>query len=554
MSLLVFPMNVNKVLDAPSFTEAEFNHLARIAEHIAKNSTGEPENPVLTNRRDCLLAIDGLKLVAAKRKIVSFDEPSLIAAKENIAEAIRELWDEPCVAEYPFDRSGQKYDTILAKVIGHLAVGDENDVWIRTQVARLICGPRSVATLISSIASAKASHNFILEILALVFTYSKVQTAWHNVDRAVRYARHERKTSFIKSFLSKSNFFRLKIFREYTLEDRQRFFEFEVSRLMDGFIDANVPPGWPSWGFDPNGFEFSRGLDFAESDLINLENFTEAVACLPPMQQWDENFKNGWIEFCSSGLEKISSRLSKAIKEHGDAKGTPYNQDNWIINAFAITYFLRDDVRLNQSLKAFLEVGADGHYWLDNFGRDFFRMGLKDPSNWEKFKTKLEKIFEIALSTEQLKPSKRSWDADEIWCSIVGLDDITIQFLPAETKPLVTNLLPLYERFIKTRSGSDKCLSRFVALLCKEAAMCIRMKGLAVVALELKGIDYSDYRQEHYISTYSYFLATLWRENRSELRSDNVALTNFQQILNGLISVQDPRALELAAQMSSTRH
>ncbi|WP_413289779.1 hypothetical protein [Bdellovibrio sp. HCB337] len=557
MSLLVFPMNVNKVLDAPSFSEAEFSQLAKTAEYIAKIVTGELEDPILTAPKDCQLAIDGLKLVAAKRKIISFDESSLNVAKENITNALEELWTDPGVAGYPYDRSGQKYDAILAKVIGQLTVGAESDVWVRTQVARLICGPRSVSvsTLISSIASAKASHSFILEILALVFNYSKIRTAWQDADRTFRYARHENKQSKIKAFLSKHDFFRIKIFRDYTLEDRRRFFEIEVSSLMDRFITASVPPAWPSWDFDPHIFEFAKDLDLpsAERNLISLENFTQAASGLPPMQEWDENLRNGWIEFCSSGLDQISKRLTKAIEEHGDAKGTPYKQDNWMINAFAVTYFLRDDVRLDRSLKTFLEVGTDGHYWLDNFGRDFFRMGLKHSNSWEGFKTKLNKIFELALSIEQLKPSRRSWDADEIWCSLVGLDDITIQILPAEVKTLVTDLFPLYERLMKARTGSDKCLSRFISLLCKEAAMSIRIKGLSIVASELKDVNYSDYRQERYISMYSYFLAILWRENQDELRNDKNALANFQQILNGLISVQDPRALELAAQMSSTR-
>lgn len=557
MSLLVFPMNVNKILDAHSFSEAEFSQLEKTAELIGKTVTRESEDPILTTPKDCQLAIDGLKLVADKRKIISFDETSLKAAKENIAKALQELWTDPGVADYPYDRSGQKYDTILAKVIGNLAVGAEGDAWVRTQVAYLICGPRtvSVSALISSIASAKASQSFILEILSLVFNYSKIRTAWHDVDRTIRCPRHDRKQSKIKSFLSMNDFIRLKVFREYTLEDRRRFFEIEVSTLMDRFITASVPPTWPSWDFDPHTFKFAKGLDLpsAERDLISLENFTQAAAGLPPMQQWDENLRNGWTDFCSTGLDQISRRLSKAIKEHGDAKGTPYQQDNWMINAFAVTYFLREDTRLDRSLKTFLEVGANGHYWLDNFGRDFFKMGLKDPSSWKGFKIKLEKIFKIAVSIEQLKPSRRSWDADEIWCSLAGLDDITIQFLPAEAKPLVADLFPLYERLMTARTGSDKCLSRFISLLCKEAAMHIRIRGLSIVASELKDVDYSEYRQEHYISTYSHFLATLWRENQAELRSDKGALANFQQMLNGLISVQDPRALELAAQMSLTR-
>ena len=312
---------------------------------------------------------------------------------------------------------------------------------------------------------------------------------------------------------------------------------------------------WPDWSFNPYGYAFTHGLKLpkAERDVIHLENFTQAVSCLPPMEQWDDNLKSGWIKFCSSGLDQISRRLSKLIEEHGEVKGAPYEQDRSIITAFATTYYWRDDVRLDQSLRTFFEVGADGHDWVDNFGTDFFNLGLKHPKRWKQLKFKMEKIFDLALSVNKLQSSQRSWDEDEIWCSLVGLDEIIIQFLPDDSQSLITDLLPLYEHLIKTRSSSNECLSRFIALLCKGAATNIRMKGLAIVASELKEVDYSDYSQKNYISMYSHFLTTLWCENQNELRTNQVALANFQQILNGLISIQDSTALELASQINSSR-
>ena len=136
----------------------------------------------------------------------------------------------------------------------------------------------------------------------------------------------------------------------------------------------------------------------------------------------------------------------------------------------------------------------------------------------------------------------------------MGLDGLTTQFLPIEAKPLINDLFPTYERWMKARTGSEKCLSRFIALLCNKAAKEIRLNGLAIVALELRDIDYSDYYHKDQISTYSYFLTTIWQENQAELRENKIAMANFQQILNGLIAVQDARSLELAAQVNATRN
>ncbi|MDE0118524.1 MAG: hypothetical protein OXM55_00760, partial [Bdellovibrionales bacterium] len=555
--LLMFPINVNKLLDATSFSKDELAALEKTMEYIANTVKDESNDPTLTTLKDCKLAIDGLRLIAAERKVTSVTVTALNLARQNIEEALKSLWSDPGVAGYLRDHLGWKYDVILAKVIGQLAVGNEKDTWIRNQVARLVCGPRatSIAALIKSAVSVKVESTFLLEIMALIFEYSKIRTAWHDVDHIVSYPYDNQRQNLVKVFLCRNSLLRTKVFRAYSLEDRKSLFENDVSLLVEKFINGSAMKAWPDWSFNPYDYEFAHGLKLpkAERDVIHLESFTQAISCLSPMERWDNNLKSGWIKFCSSGLDQISRRLSKLIEVHGEVKGTPYEQDRKIINTFATTYYWRDDIRLDQSLKTFFEVGADGHYWIDNFGADFFSLGLKHPKRWKQLKSKMEKIFDLALSINKLQSSKRSWDEDEIWCSLVGLDEITIKFLPDDSKSLITDLLPLYERLIKTRSGSNKCLSRFIVLLCKGVAVNIRIKGLAIVASELKEIDYGDYWQKDYISMYSYFLTTMWREDQDQLRTNTVALANFQQILNGLISVQDSTALELASQINSSR-
>lgn len=557
MSLLMFPMNVNNLLDANSFSKEEFRALESAVEKIKNAIKDKDGDPLLTTPIDCELAIDGMRLLADKDQIITIDNKKLLAARKNIEKALQNLWTDPGVVGYPYDLSGQKYDVILAKVIGQLAEGKKEDVWIRTQIAYIVCGPRSnaITALVKSAVSSNVENKFILEVLSLVFNLSKIRTAWHDVDRSEKYSYDRKKSNFAKSFLCKNNFFRKKVFRSYTLEDRKCIFENEVSILVDSFINSSVKDGWPNWEFSPDSYKFTHGIELPsfERGIIHLDSFTQAASCLPEIEHWDDDLKQGWLDFISTGLDNISKRLSKSIKDNNEVKGTPYQQDRWVINTFAITYYWHEGIGLDQSLKSFFEIGESGHYWLDDFGKNLFRLGLKKTDRWKHLVSKLDKIFDLALSVKQLQSEHRSWDADEIWCSLVGLDDIIIQFIPVEAKPLITDLLSIYERLLKTRSGSDKCLSRFISLLCKDAAMGIRIKGLELVAIELKDINFSDYWQRHYISTYSYFLTILWRENQHDLKSNKDALANFQQILNGLISVQDPAALELASLINTTR-
>jgi hypothetical protein len=95
--------------------------------------------------------------------------------------------------------------------------------------------------------------------------------------------------------------------------------------------------------------------------------------------------------------------------------------------------------------------------------------------------------------------------------------------------------------------------SRFIALLCSKAARDIRLRNLTVVASELKGVDYADHYHKDQITTYSHFLTTIWQENQEELHSDKGGMANFQQVLSGLIAVQDSNALALADSVRSIK-
>ena len=367
---------------------------------------------------------------------------------------------------------------------------------------------------------------------------------------ASRNSHDNQSMNVIKTFLCRSSLIRTKVFRAYIHRDRKALLKNKVFSIVQNFINSveGENRGWPDWDSNPCSYEFTHGLHSSGMGIINLKNFTRVVSCLPQMDQWDEILKAGWVNFCSSGLDKISRRLLKSIEEHDEA-GRVFHQDTWIIDKFATTYYWRDDTRLDQSLKEFFKVGERGCYWLSEFGKSFFILGFKNIKYQREFKSKVEKIFDLASSLEELRSSQRTLDSDTIWCSLVGLNEITIDFLPDDARPLITDFLPLYERLIETRSSSDKCLKQFTSLLCKQAAMDIRIKGLAIIVSELKEIDFNSYRKE-YILTYSDFLYILWQENKNDL-SDTTVRENFQKILRGLVAVGDSIALELATKIAS---
>ena len=171
--LLTFPMNVNKLLDADSFSREDLISLEKTIEYITSKITDESSDSPLPTPKECKLAIDGMRLLADKRGI-SVDVTSLREARENVGEALEKLWSDSDITGYPHGVSNKERNdilTILTKVIGQLAAGSEKDIWIRTQVAHLVRSNNSTSltSLLSSSVSANAKNKFLLEVLCICF-------------------------------------------------------------------------------------------------------------------------------------------------------------------------------------------------------------------------------------------------------------------------------------------------------------------------------------------------------------------------------------------------
>jgi hypothetical protein len=221
-----------------------------------------------------------------------------------------------------------------------------------------------------------------------------------------------------------------------------------------------------------------------------------------------------------------------------------------MIDVFAETFLYENDIRLHGALKSFYSIGSKWSYWSSNFGKHLFRVGFSDPKNFLNLKEKVETILNIANSLGSL--IEISLDTDDVWCSIVGLDDSTIShlLLLPNAKDLIKLFFPIYKKLIYQRIGSLKCFAKLIYLLNRDVSYEIRMRSLSLVVNFLKDQDLSDYSHERYISLYSEYLAKIWEYNQSELKLTREYSEYFQKLLTLLVAIQDPNALVLATYFS----
>ena len=545
-SQVSFPYDIIQLLDAESFTAKDIQSLEKRAEAIVKSSKKDDDTS-LVSPEECLLALDALKLFAHKRKLLNLSSEEVQRLKNRILNAFEELLTD--IQQY----YGPEpiYSLILPRVVGYLCVNQENDPWIRSLVGYIVCGfgKEALNSFVENMFNRGVDSKFLLTVINLSFELSKMQSEWGLISRICRLERE--KKDLLRDFICRISFVRKKILKHYTLEDRAEIYNESALKLISDFIDGKIEPRWPSWKLPKKPYEFSRDISFPKflEDIIVPVRFMTVISGLPRVDQWPNGLGNGWISFCSEGLDQITTRLIQSKENSGRIEGTPHEQDIWMISIFAETFLFNDDSRLIEALKSFLSVGSEGHYWLDKLGHHMFQAGSEYPENHELLKERINAIFSVGESITWLK--QNSGRADKIWCSFVGLDDLSLHSLPADSENLIEVLFPIYRKLFSIHPNSSHCLRPFTYLMLKKASNKIRLDSLDVVAKAVRGKNLSDDLSEDSVSLLSSYLTKIWDDSRADLLSRREQMKFFREILSSLVTVQDSRALEISRRLGS---
>ena len=553
-SRLLFPYNIIQLLDNDSFTAKDIESLEKRAEVIAK-SNKENDDASLVSPEECILALDALKLLAHKRKLLDLPDEEIQKLKGKILIVFQELWTDM----HQYYGPEPIYSLILARVAGCLCVNEENDPWTRSLVGYIVCGfgENALNSFARNMFRQGVDNKFLLTVIGLSFELCKVQSEWYSISRIYQFA--QKKRNVLKDLVCRIGLIRKKIFKSYTLEERAKIYHESVSKLLSDFIERKIEPKWPSWKFPEKTHELSRDFSFPQyykntivyENAIVLTRFIGVVSVLPCVNQWPDTLKEGWISFCSEGLNQITTRLRKSIENSRSIGATLDEQDTWMIKIFAETLLFNNDPKLTEALKSFFNIGPQGHYWFDDIGKHMFRVGLENPENWDMLAEKINTLFSVGESITWLKQD--SAKADEVWFSFAGLDDLSIHLFSAESENLIKVLFPAYLKLSSLRPSFLSCLRPFTYLMRERASNEIRLESLAIVAKAIKDKNLSDDLREDSLSLLSSYITKIWDESRIDLLPGTNHMDFFREILNSLVTAQDPRALEISRQLASSR-
>lgn len=546
----LFLSNAIELLDTDSLTVRGVQSLEELADTIIR-STEENNYVYLSGSRDLMLSVGTLKLLAHKKGLSHLSDEETKRFESEIHKFLEESRGE--TEAHPHYGPEFGYSLILARVAGHICVGQENDPWVRFLIGYIVCvlGRDALNSFAGTMFRQGVDNKFLLSVIRLSFEACKVQSEWESI-RDIYQLREEEK-NVLKDFVCQIAFVRKKIFKRYTLEERAEIHHESVSKLLSDFIKEKMESKWPSWKFPEKNHELSQDSFFPEyyENVIVLTRFIGIVSGLPSVNQWPDTLKHGWVSFCSEGLNQITNRLRKSIENSEEIESTPHEQDIWVIRIFAETLLFSNDLKLTETLKSFFAVGPQGCYWFSYIGSHMFQIGSENTENWEILAERISTLLSVGGSVTWLE--KSSVRADEIWCSFVGLDDISIHLFPAESKNLVEVLFPAYLKLFSLRPDFLHGLRTFTYLMINKASNDIRLESLAIVAKAIKDKNLSDDLRKDSLSLLSSYITKIWDESRVDLLSRTNLLDSFREILNSLVMVQDSRSLEISKQLASLR-
>jgi len=332
-----------------------------------------------------------------------------------------------------------------------------------------------------------------------------------------------------------------------------------LEKEIEDFITGTTPAEIPPW----------EDLEYKE---VDSEKVSQAGAQGPPKRvkkrpgfdlgivkaayEWvpslsyvDRVERQEWISFWSKVLDFTIVRLGTNIEEDGEIKGFPTDWDHWVITRLAsLILEMNNDENPELFWKRILDLGAPGHYWVEDFLRQWFSIGLNYnlTSESDIFISRWRQMISYAFSSPHWDFQKggRWYRLEELWSMIMGLRGVSYCWTE-DRKDVAMAMLPDFERWASAFAERPGCIIYLSSFLLRSAAKPLLLKGLVWVdnAREKSGTSFWTERdmQDSVSSLLSYAVQT----NETALRGDNLAFSSFKRLLQELANRQDAVAMEL---------
>lgn len=272
-----------------------------------------------------------------------------------------------------------------------------------------------------------------------------------------------------------------------------------------------------------------------------------AFSWLPPLNQAiDEAERQEWLGFWKQALEWTIKILE--YKEDGEISGTPSEWDRWVFENIAVQILYMDDQEKPDELwKPILNLGADGHYWIDDFLTEWFIKGIGATTVFGNFTKNWKQMLEYVLASEKWNSSKeRRWYYRyKLWCELLGMNFSDLW--NENKKSIIKEMKQYYEQWAKSFLFEPESAVMFINFLMQPAAENILFDGLIWLdkaSSESKKDFFTD--SHHNIQKpLANLLEISWKKYKDKIKTNSTTYVAFKNLLKKLVDLQNPQAIEI---------
>lgn len=282
-----------------------------------------------------------------------------------------------------------------------------------------------------------------------------------------------------------------------------------------------------------------------------------ALGWMPPLNQAiDREERAEWLLSWKQAISWTVSILE--TDERGEISGTPSEWDRWIFEQMAIQIFQMEDSENPDELwRPILELGAEGHYWVDDFLMEFFIKGIGYDAVSNNFITRWKQILEYAFASENWSASKgRFWFyRNKLWCELLGMNYLVSELWREDRESIITDMKPYYERWAKDFLNDPESAVFFIYFLKRPAARNLLLDALVWLnnASDKAGEAFFTDRHHDVQTPLANLLELSWKRHKTAIKENAASYEAYMNLLRKLVDLQNPQAIEIQQNLHRTK-
>jgi hypothetical protein len=245
-----------------------------------------------------------------------------------------------------------------------------------------------------------------------------------------------------------------------------------------------------------------------------------------------------------------------------ELEGHPYEYEHWIWQLTALAITRTESTELQREFwQPILDLGATAHYWVRDFFRAWFNVGLPccgDPL--DRFASVWRQMADYTFESKAWTPEgKRFWfHLDDLAVDLMGLrdsnslfgDSIGALLRESRYRQLIVEMKSTFEQWTERWLRQEGAAIWFAHFLPSDSGLALITMGIKKIGAVIGDLPKRDWDRGDLGYSLAMALRACWTHNKSDLQSDTELNAAFKAMLSELVGRMEPLALQLQVEIA----